>query len=564
MKQILSGFFAVIFIFSISAAAFAFPMTDDVAPEAIRTLSPPIWMPDDALVDNENIPLALDENMKKENEMGFCEQQGNKLKFTNLIDGYSVVIPADMQVDMSRSDVCTVFTDQHRRLSVFKETFSTASERLSYLNYSNKFIENTADHKLEKDESYTVGDNEYHILQWSRNRLARVENDKNYYACIDVCIGGRVYTFFFTADTPFASCGGYMDIVTSLLTFDPAVPKTNAYNKGYKKAASSRMNTAAMSAYNLLFSDDAKFSLGMFSPDKFGGFDKMEEFERKLDYEFSTFLIYTEFTDRTSPAAKNYPEKISSYFRKIEKDFEYARKTGKVIELTLQIPLTRAVEGSMIYEILDGTYDQFISGYSSLIAKYPDVAVLFRPFNEMNGDWCTYSSFHTSRDPQIYVELYRYLHKKFDQAGCSNTIWVWNPNEISFPNYKWNHQDLYYPGDEYVDVYGITGYNTGTYYESEMWRTFDEIYAPIYERAEKINDKPMMITEFSCSSVGGDKVKWLEEMFAVLPKYDKIKLGIWWHAADYNGEVMTRPYFMDTPEGMLEVFRKYLNEEATQ
>ena len=32
----------------------------------------------------------------------------------------------------------------------------------------------------------------------------------------------------------------------------------------------------------------------------------------------------------------------------------------------------------------------------------------------------------------------------------------------------------YYPGDEYVDIYGITGYNTGTYYEGESWRSFDE------------------------------------------------------------------------------------------
>ena len=43
-----------------------------------------------------------------------------------------------------------------------------------------------------------------------------------------------------------------------------------------------------------------------------------------------------------------------------------------------------------------------------MIAKYPDVTVLFRPFNEMNGDWCNYCAYHTSRDPQIYVELYRF------------------------------------------------------------------------------------------------------------------------------------------------------------
>ena len=215
----------------------------------------------------------------------------------------------------------------------------------------------------------------------------------------------------------------------------------------------------------------------------------------------------------------------------------------------------------MVYDILNGEFDQFLEAYSQLIAKNSDVPVFFRPFNEMNGDWCNYSAFHTARDTQIYVELYRYIYNTFKRAGCNNVIWVFNPNERSFPDYDWNCEFLYYPGDEFVDVYGITGYNNGTYYEGETWRTFDEIYSPIYQRAERINKKPMMITEFSCSSVGGDKVAWIEDMFLSLPRYDKIKLAVWWHAADFNGELIARPYFMDTPDGTLDVFKKYLGPQ---
>ena len=76
---------------------------------------------------------------------------------------------------------------------------------------------------------------------------------------------------------------------------------------------------------------------------------------------------------------------------------------------------------------------------------------------------------------------------------------------------------------------------------------------------ESLNEKPMMITEFSCSSVGGDKVKWIEDMFRVLPKYNKIKVGIWWHATDWDGDNLARPYFIDSPTGTLDVFDKYLN-----
>ena len=213
----------------------------------------------------------------------------------------------------------------------------------------------------------------------------------------------------------------------------------------------------------------------------------------------------------------------------------------------------------MIYEILNGDHDKFLNDYADIVARFPDTAVLFRPFNEMNGDWCNYCAYHTSRDPQLYVELYKYLYDIFKKAGCKNVIWVWNPNEKSFPYYKWNHQDLYYPGDEYVDVFGITGYNTGTYYKDEKWRSFDQIYSPIYQRLERLNDKPIMITEFSCSSIGGDKVQWIEDMFSVLPRYGKIKLAIWWGGADFDGENYSRPYFFDSPVETLDVFDKYLN-----
>ena len=71
------------------------------------------------------------------------------------------------------------------------------------------------------------------------------------------------------------------------------------------------------------------------------------------------------------------------------------------------------------------------------------------------------------RDCSTYVELYRYLYSIFEEEGANkNTLWVWNPNEKSFPNFCWNYADNYYPGDEYVDIVGLTGYNTGDYYDA--------------------------------------------------------------------------------------------------
>ena len=162
------------------------------------------------------------------------------------------------------------------------------------------------------------------------------------------------------------------------------------------------------------------------------------------------------------------------------------------------------------------------------------ILVLFRPFNEMNGDWCSYSAYHTSRDTDIFKALYRYIHGIFAEAGAENVIWVWNPNERSFPDFKWNHEIMYYPGDKYVDVVGLTGYNTGTYYQGETWRSFQEIYAPLYQKATGLYEKPLMITEFACSRIGGDKEQWVQDMFDAIADFPAIKVAIWWDGCDWD------------------------------
>ena len=122
--------------------------------------------------------------------------------------------------------------------------------------------------------------------------------------------------------------------------------------------------------------------------------------------------------------------------------------------------LSAAENQRLPYEILAATYDAYLYDYARQIQEFGH-PVLFRLNNEMNGDWCTYSSYYTSKDPDLFIALWRYVYEVFEKVGADNVIWVWNPHDGSFPDFKWNHAFLYYPGDEYVDVVGLTGYNTG-------------------------------------------------------------------------------------------------------
>lgn len=123
---------------------------------------------------------------------------------------------------------------------------------------------------------------------------------------------------------------------------------------------------------------------------------------------------------------------------------------------------------------------------------------------------------------------------------------------------------MYYPEDEYVDVIGLTAYNTGAYYHTvgEDWIEFSDLYQNMYNTYLDWFGQPFMITEFASASFGGDKAKWMESMFEQLQGYDKVKLAIWWDGCDWDvyGNV-ARSYFLDEDEACLDVFKRGIKGE---
>ncbi len=296
--------------------------------------------------------------------------------------------------------------------------------------------------------------------------------------------------------------------------------------------------------YNQYFGKDSDLTWGVFKWGIDENWNYLTDLENKVDFNFDILLYYSHFeTDDSINGVKTV--------------IEEAARNGRTVELTLQTQ--QSDDGNMVYDILDGEYDDFLKEYASVIADLKS-PVLFRLCNEMNGDWCEYSAFHTSRDTDIFNEMYRYVYEIFEGQGANAyTIWVWNPNEKSFPDYKWNYEFNYYPGDEYVDVVGITGYNTGSYYEGEEWREFEDIYDAIYAKTVANYDKPLMITEFACSSNGGDKVKWIKNMFSKIEDYDAIKVAVWWDGCDYDSDgKVARSYLIEEDEKTVQAFKDEL------
>ena len=269
------------------------------------------------------------------------------------------------------------------------------------------------------------------------------------------------------------------------------------------------------------------------------------QLEDALDYSFDAVLAYIHF-DRMPQTA--YPTKFPTEF------MEANRQAGRVVELTYQITGNNNLDMFAHTPFLDvyrGERDDTIREFARAAADWGH-PFLLRLDNEMNSDWTSYSGVVNLADPQLYVAVWQRMYRIFQEEGADNCLWVFNPNDRSAPPGKWNDGLAYYPGNEYVQLLGVTGYNNGTYYTqwNEQWRDFTVIYDEIWDLyLPHFSRFPWIITEFASSSYGGDKAAWIGEMFAHIGDYPNIKLAVWFSAADYDGETPARPYWLDeTPE----------------
>jgi len=51
----------------------------------------------------------------------------------------------------------------------------------------------------------------------------------------------------------------------------------------------------------------------------------------------------------------------------------------------------------------------------------------------MNGDWIPWCAFQYGMDTDLYVEAWRRVHRIFQEEGAGNALFVWNPNDVSYP-----------------------------------------------------------------------------------------------------------------------------------
>lgn len=187
-------------------------------------------------------------------------------------------------------------------------------------------------------------------------------------------------------------------------------------------------------------------------------------------------------------------------------------------------------------EISNGRHDAYIRRFAQDV-KAHGRPVIVRFAHEMNGTWFPWAERRNGNSAGEYVEAWRHVHDIFTEAGVRNVAWQWSPNILRTVE-KVRLQPLY-PGDEYVDIIGLSGYS-----KHEM-RAAD-VFEPALKEMQAFTRRPVLIAETGARP-GDDKALWIADFFTWLRGRPDVIGFVWFErSVEQGGKHDWR--FAETPE----------------
>ena len=225
--------------------------------------------------------------------------------------------------------------------------------------------------------------------------------------------------------------------------------------------------------------------------------------------------------------------------------------------------------------ILSGSFDSYIESYAKNIAA-TGLPLAIRLDHEMNGVWYPWSEDDghggaiNGNATGDYVKVWQHIWNIFQAEGANQyVIWDWSPNIVN--NLTATHKTLaytrsLYPGDQYVDWVGLSGYLRPPF-SADQKVTFDATYGPSLTILREITTKKIILSEIGASDVGGHKPAWISSLFAALaqPKNSDIIGFAWFDEAVttyIGGELGTNDWRVDSRPEALAAFIAGLTSPA--
>lgn len=173
-------------------------------------------------------------------------------------------------------------------------------------------------------------------------------------------------------------------------------------------------------------------------------------------------------------------------------------------------------------KIIGGDFDAYLHQYAKDIVA-TGLPLAIRLDHEMNGTWYPWSELNGSGKAingnavGDYAKMWRHVHDIFQQEGANSlVIWVWAPNIVNNlqPSSHTTQEFLagYYPGDDYVDWVGVSGYLRPPYRSGNDF-TFGYTFDRSLDQLRALTGKPILLAEVGASETDGHKPAWVKSFF---------------------------------------------------
>jgi len=263
--------------------------------------------------------------------------------------------------------------------------------------------------------------------------------------------------------------------------------------------------------------------------------------------------------------------KVCSYYTNVGSPFSASlaansRSRGVIPLITLEVWNPGKGVNQPQYSmdaITSGSMDAYFRKYAQDVKAYGG-PVWLRPFHEMNGNWYPWCGTVNGNTPQKSIAAWRHIRTLFVEEGATNAKFVWSPNIHSIPWGTSPAIKAYWPGEQYVDIMALDGFNFGTI-GGKNWHTFESLYAGPYKEIAALSPtKPIIVAETGCTAKGGDKAKWISDMFKVIPQRFPRIVGVVWFNANkdrdwrVDSSSATRQAFVAASSGY-----HWINKKAT-
>lgn len=202
----------------------------------------------------------------------------------------------------------------------------------------------------------------------------------------------------------------------------------------------------------------------------------------------------------------------------------------QTVQVTVPSDESPATDGLTLASIIHGDHDEYIQKYATDVAAL-GLPVGIRFGHEMNGPWYPWSEQSNGNHKGEFVQAWRHVHDIFTNAGATNAIWIWSPSRVDpYPDV-----DLatLYPGDDYVDWLGMTGY----YRHVDQTPSFARTFAKTLVALDAIAQKPVMLSEVGATESGANrakKVAWINDLFKGITDNPQI-IGFAWFDQSIEG-----------------------------